>query len=267
MAGQLDGKVAVVTGGGSGIGAATALQFAAEGAAVVVADIRPEPGQETVAAITAAGGRATFVQTDTSKASDNEAMAQTALDTFGRLDILMAAAGVSHGGYTRGEPLKELGSEDRTVLQVPLEDWARVLSINLTGVMLSDRACARRMVDQGEGGAIVNVASMNARLPFWGHSDYCVSKAGVWMLTKCLALELAPNDIRVNAIGPGGVDTPMIAGVLGEMAGQISAGGSVSRAVGRPEEIASTALFLASEASSFVTGQILFAAGTTFTGS
>ena len=269
MPGRLEGKVAVITGGASGIGRACAIRFAEEGANIVVADLDEDRAQETSAAVKALG-RESFVQrTDTSREADCEALADAAVSRFGGIDALVAAAGISHALYVSGQPRDEVaGSRDAALLiNKPAEYWEKVLNVNLTGVMLTNRAIARRMLDSGRGGSIVNIASGAAKIPIVGAVDYCVSKAGVWMLTKGLALELARDGIRVNAIGPGFIETPMTAGARAdeERSRAILAGIPVGR-FGQPEDIANTALFLASDEASYFTGEILFPDGGLFTG-
>jgi NAD(P)-dependent dehydrogenase (short-subunit alcohol dehydrogenase family) len=159
---------------------------------------------------------------------------------------------------------------DRTasyVVNKPVEHWEKVLAVNLTGVMLTNRAVARRMIDRGSGGSIVNIASGAAKIPIPGSADYCVSKAGVWMLTKCLALELAPHGIRVNAIGPGFIETPMTERMREDEAAvqRIISTTPLGR-LGQPLDIANAALFLASDEASFWTGEIVFPDGGLFTG-
>jgi NAD(P)-dependent dehydrogenase (short-subunit alcohol dehydrogenase family) len=269
MAGRLQDRVAVVTGGASGIGRACALRFAEEGAHVLVADLNRERGAEVVREVEARGRKARFVQTDTSQERECEAMADAALETFGRIDVLLAAAGISHALYISGTepqtPRRE--REASLLLNKPTEYWEKVLNVNLTGVMLTDRAVARRMVEAGRGGSIINIASGAAKIPLVGAADYCVSKAGVWMLTKVLALEVAPHNIRVNAIGPGFIETPMTASLRSDEELRMRVIDSVPlKRLGQPEDIANAALFLASDESSFFTGEILFPDGGLFTG-
>jgi NAD(P)-dependent dehydrogenase (short-subunit alcohol dehydrogenase family) len=270
MAGRLEGKVAVITGGASGIGRATAIRFAQEGANVVLADLNPQRAAETAAAVKALGRQAMVVNTDTSSPSENEELAESAINEFGTIDVLVAAAGISHATYVSGDEQQQAANADRTagyLINKPVEYWEKVLAVNLTGVMLTNRSVARRMVDRGIKGSIVNIASGAAKIPLPGAGDYCVSKAGVWMLTKVLAVELASYGIRVNAIGPGYTETPMTAGIQSDEARKraIIAGTPLGR-LGQPEDIANTALFLASDESSFFTGEILFADGGLFTG-
>jgi NAD(P)-dependent dehydrogenase (short-subunit alcohol dehydrogenase family) len=265
----LDGKVAVVTGGASGIGRACAIRFAEEGADVVVADLDESRGAETVAAVSRLGRRSVFQRTDTSQEADCEALADRAVAEFGRIDALLAAAGISHALYVSGEQREGVADsrDGALLLNKPTEYWEKVINVNLTGVMLTNRAIARRMVEAGTGGAIVNIASGAAKIPIVGAADYCVSKAGVWMLTKVLALEVARHNIRVNAIGPGFIETPMTASMRENeaAANSIRSGIPLGR-FGQPEDIANTALFLVSDEASYFTGEIVFPDGGLFTG-
>ena len=266
MAGKLEGKVAVITGGASGIGRATAELYADEGANVVIADL--QDGAEAVAAVRERGREALFVRTDTSDEAACEALAEAAVEAFGGIDVLLAAAGISTWRYLDAEPLhaSQVSVDDSFLLNAPAEAWQKVLDVNLTGVMLSDRAVARRMIAAGNGGAIINVASIMAKVPQVGVGPYCVSKAGVWMLTKVLAMELAYHGIRVNAIGPGFIETPMTAGLSeSEVGGGWAMGLTPMKRMGLPEEVAKTALFLACDDSSFYTGALLHPHGGVFT--
>ncbi len=269
MAGRIQDRVAVITGGASGIGRACALRFAEEGAHVVVADLNEARGFETVAAVKASGRRSFFVRTDTSREADCEALAEAAVGEFGQIDILVAAAGISHALYVSGQGTGEAQADRDAsmLLSKPTEYWEKVMAVNLTGVMMTDRAVARRMVASGRPGSIINIASGAAKIPLPGAADYCVSKAGVWMLTKVLALEVARFQVRVNAIGPGFIETPMTASMRAdeERARNIINSTPLGR-LGLPIDIANTALFLASDESSFFTGEIIFPDGGLFTG-
>jgi NAD(P)-dependent dehydrogenase (short-subunit alcohol dehydrogenase family) len=260
MAGRLEGKVALVTGGASGIGRACAVRFAEEGADVCIGDLNPDRGKETLALVEELGRRAIVVETNTADEQSCEALAQACVDEFGRLDVVLAAAGISHAGYVSGGKSSGIGSAP--LLDKPADDWRRVLEVNLTGVMLTDRAAARRMIALGNGGSIINIASGAAKIAIPGAGEYSVSKAGVWMLTKVLSLELAASKIRVNAIGPGFIDTPMTQAISTSEAflSGLEARTPLSR-IGQPLDIANTALFLASDESSFYTGSILFPDG------
>ena len=265
--GALAGRAAVITGGASGIGAACAIRFAEEGADVLLADLLPDRSADTVAAVEALGRRAVVLGCDTSSEADNEALADRAVAEFGRLDVVVAAAGVSNAEYVSGET-QELGPDRSAsfIANQEIEQWEKVMAVNLTGVMLTDRACARRMIELGNGGAIINIASIMAKFPMAGAANYCVSKAGVWMLTKVLAQELVVDGIRVNAIGPGFIETPMTAAIQGdEPLNQWVLSLTPMKRFGQPREIANTALWLASEESSYVTGEIIHPDGGWFT--
>ena len=241
MAGLVEGKIALVTGGGSGIGRATALTFAREGAKVVVADVVVEGGEETVRLIKAAGGEALFVKADMAKAAEVEAMVQKAAATYGRLDCAHNNAGIE-GATGRTADYRE-------------EDWDRVISINLTGVWFCLKYEIAQMLKQG-GGAIVNTASDAGLLGVPQMPAYVASKHGVVGLTKTAALEYAKAGIRVNAVCPGVIKTPMVDRITGQRAGRaerMAAAEPVGR-MGKPEEIAEAVVWLCSDAASFVTG-------------
>ena len=268
---RFENRVALVTGGASGMGRETSLRLAREGAAVVAAGLPDdERGAETVALIEAEGGRAVYVGADVAREADCEAMAQAALDHFGRLDYCVAAAGILHARYVSGELSAEDQNPDRSgghLTNKPLEFWERVLSVNLTGVMLTNRAVARRLVAQGEGGAIVNISSGAAKIPMRGSAEYSVSKAGVWMLTRCLALELAPHKIRVNTVAPGVIDTPMALAVSSDESRRQQLERTIPLGrLGEAEDIAEASLFLLSAQSDYMTGQIIHPDGGLFVG-
>ncbi|MDP9380393.1 MAG: SDR family oxidoreductase [Chloroflexota bacterium] len=245
MAGQFDGKVALVTGAGGGIGRATALAFAQQGAKVVAADITVEGGEETVRQIKDSGGDATFVGTDVTKAAEVEAMVNKAVDSYGRLDFAHNNAG-TEGALA-------------TTVDYPEDVWNRVLAINLTAVWLGMKYEIPRMLEQG-GGAIVNTASILGLVGFPTTPAYTASKHGVVGLTKVAALENATQGIRVNAVCPGWIETPMVmergvaAGANREVYDQIANMHPVKR-LGKAEEIAQVVVWLCSDAASFVTGQ------------
>lgn len=277
MPGRLEGKVAVVTGGGNGIGRASVLRFAEEGAAVVVADLLEGPGAETVAQVEAAGGRATFIRVEASSREDNHAMADLALSAYGGLDVLLTAAGISHGEYRSGDMENELkrvteGLEladkpGRAFVELELDNWQRVLDVNLTGTLIAMQACAGRMIDAGTRGSIITIASIAAKNPDAGPVAYTVSKAGVWMLTKKSARELGPAGIRVNSIGPGFIATNMtqVLSMLPEDRRANLFGNIPMGRVGEAREVANVALFLASDEASYVTGTIMHPDGGFFT--
>ena len=244
MAGQLEGKVSLITGGGSGIGKASALAFAREGSKVVVADVNVDGGDETVRLIQDTGGEATFVRADVSNASDVSAMVDHAVQTYNRLDCAFNNAGVS-GGPGRIHEYTE-------------DDWSRVLDINLTGVWLCLKYEIIQMLNQG-GGAIVNTASVLGLVGGSRSPAYGATKHGVVGLTKTAAVDYAQSGIRVNAVCPGYIRTPMIEqGILLDPGGEERV---VSRhpmhRLGTPEEVAETVVWLCSDAASFVTGHAM----------
>jgi NAD(P)-dependent dehydrogenase (short-subunit alcohol dehydrogenase family) len=263
MSGRLEGKVAVVTGGANGIGAACCTRFAEEGADVVVADV--QDAGATLAAVGALGRRAVFRHLDATDPDGNDALMRAAVAELGGLDIVVTAAGISHRGYRSGDvanDLARLGGRQadaaRAFADFPLDEWRAVLDVNLTGTLLAVQAAARRMLDLGRGGSIITIASIAAKHPEAGPVAYGVSKAGVWMVTKQAAQALGPAGIRVNAIGPGWTDTNMLA-VMKAVPGAVDAivDRLPLRRLGRPEEVANVAVFLASDESSYVTGEIL----------
>ena len=257
-------RVALITGGGSGIGRATALRFAAEGATVCCADINLENAAQVVHEVESGGGKALAIEVDTSDEAACEAMVARCVEAFGDVDVLLAAAGISsalpRGSQPIGQPI--------SLLDYPTEAYRRVIDINFYGVLYSDRAVARWLRAERRQGSLINIASVAARLPLQGAGGaYSVSKAAVWMLTKTLAVELAPLGIRVNAIGPGYIDTPMTAPIQeSEAMVQMLLSRIPMGRMGRPEEIAATALFLASDESSYFTGELLHPAGGLFHG-
>lgn len=267
--GRLAGKVALVTGGSSGIGRACALRFAEEGADIVVADRDAARGADSVEEIRAAvNGRAIFVEVDVASEESVEAMADRAVAEFGRIDTAVAAAGISSAGYVSGVAQeRDADDESGQLVNLKLSDWQRVLDVNLTGVMLTDRAIARRMIAGGAPGTLVNLASSAARISLPGAADYCVSKAGVAMLTQVLAMELIPHNIRVNAIGPGFVETPMTAALSADPEGQeMMMSMTPMGRLGTVREMANTALYLACDESSYTTGATLYPNGGMFVG-
>ena len=190
---RLEGKVAVITGGGNGLGRATACRFAREGAKVVVADIVDDLGQETVQLVTEEGGAASFVHCDAVSTSDNHAMAAHALDTYGAIDVLVTAAGVSHAGYKSGDQeasvkwfakrVDYFENPANELLDLDLDDFRQVMAINLDGTLLSTQGCVPAMIESGSGGAIVTIASIAAKHPDAGPIPYVCSKSAVWMLS------------------------------------------------------------------------------------
>lgn len=277
MAGRLEGKVAVVTGGGNGLGRASAVRFAEEGAKVVVADVLEAPARETIALIEAAGSEGLYSPLDAASRADNEAMVAAAVQRFGHVDVLLTAAGVSHGGYRSGdidasrkrmlERVDNAATPWVPFLELSVEELNAVLEVNLTGTLLAVQAVAAHLVEAQRPGSIITIASIMAKSDT-GPVPYNVSKAGVWMLTKIAARVLAPRQIRVNAIGPGYIATNMTAALPelpAEMLTPFMAAIPMGR-MGQPIEIANTALFLASDESSYFTGELLHPDGGFFTG-
>jgi NAD(P)-dependent dehydrogenase (short-subunit alcohol dehydrogenase family) len=245
---RMDGKVAIVTGAGSGIGRATALAFAQAGAAVVVADHSVATGNDTVACIHAAGAEAVFVRTDVSQAADVAAMVAEARAAYGRLDYAFNNAGIA-------------GAQAQTP-DCSDANWDRVIGVNLTGVFLCMKHEIPAMLKYG-GGAIVNCSSIAGLGGFPGIPAYVASKHGVIGLTKTAALEYAIKGIRVNAVCPGVIRTPMVEEYTGgdkAAEEQMVAMEPMGR-MGEPEEIASAVLYLCSGAASFVTGHAMVVDG------
>jgi NAD(P)-dependent dehydrogenase (short-subunit alcohol dehydrogenase family) len=257
--GRLQDRVAIITGGASGIGQATAVRFAEEGAHVVIADLPAQSAgaEETMARVRALGRRAQAVAIDVTQEEQVGEMAEAAMAAFGRIDVLVAATGIEQDPQHPGLV---------PVLELPTAAWQRLLDVNLTGVMFCNRIVARRMIAGGIRGSIINLASGAARRTRPGLVTYSITKAGVWMLTRGLALELAPYGIRVNAIGPGTVVSPMTQRIYGSPSGVEERGRGIPLGrAGQPLDIANTALFLASDESSFYTGSILHPDGGSLT--
>ena len=237
---SLTGRVALVTGAASGIGRASALLYARAYARVVVADTDEVRGRETVGLIEQAGGDAMFVQTDVSRAADCEALVQRTLAQYGRLDYACNNAGI--------------GGEQNLTADYSLEGWGKVIGINLSGVFYCMKYELPALRASG-GGAIVNMASILGQVSFAAAPAYVAAKHGVVGLTKNAAVEYAPAGIRVNAVGPAFIKTPMIAGLESspEMLSRLVALHPIGR-LGTPEEVAELVIWLSSERASFVTG-------------
>lgn len=244
MAAELEGKVGLVTGGTSGIGRETAVLFAKAGAKVVVAGRREQEGQETIELIRTAGADGLFVKTDVSKASEVDALIQKTGEKFGHLDIAFNNAGVE-GAWA-------------PIARQSEEDFDRTISINLKGVWLCLKYEIRQMLMQGTGGTIVNMASVLGLVGSAGVSAYSASKHGVIGLTKTAALENAKKGIRVNAVCPGFVETPMSDRTLRVPAvhQHVLSGYPIGR-FGTPQEIAEAVVWMCSDRASFMTGQSL----------
>jgi NAD(P)-dependent dehydrogenase (short-subunit alcohol dehydrogenase family) len=245
---RLAEKVAIVTGAAQGIGLACAQAFAREGAKVLLADVNEDAGRRETLKLRSDGRSASFVACDVSRKAQVDAAVGAALQEFGRLDVMVANAGIVHAAE---------------FLDLEEKDFDRVLAVNLKGIFLAGQSAARAMVKQGSGGAIINMSSVNAVLAIPNQVPYVVSKGGINQLTKVMALALAPHRIRVNAIGPGTILTELArTAVLGnrEAERKILSRTPMGR-MGEPDEVARVAVFLASDDASYVTGQTVYADG------
>jgi NAD(P)-dependent dehydrogenase (short-subunit alcohol dehydrogenase family) len=236
---SLEGKVAVVTGGGRGIGRAIAERFAEEGARVAIAELRAE-GEQVAGELRAAGHDAAAVPTDVSEPDDVGRMVDVVVERFGRVDVLVNNAAVSLG---------------ESFLETSLATWQRTLAVNLTGAFICGQAVARTMVARGGGGRILNMASVNSVAAEKGAASYVAAKGGLALLTRAMAVDLAPYGILVNAIAPGPIRTEASAPIFDQERYRrgIEHGVPLARA-GSPAEVAAVAAFLASDDASFVNG-------------
>jgi glucose 1-dehydrogenase len=248
---SFSGKTVIVTGAAQGIGRAIATRFAAEDAGVIVADVDETGGQATVEAIRGAGRNARFVRCDVGASEAVNALMADVVRTEGRLDVLVNNAAV-------------LDSAD--FLDLSEADFDRVIRVNLKGAFLMGQAAARQMVAQvktgGAPGAIINLSSVNAVFALPDHAAYSISKGGISQLTKAMAIALAPHGVRVNAIGPGSINTAMLEKVMTDASARqrILSRTPMGR-LGQPEEMANVAVFLASDQASYITGQTIYADG------
>lgn len=241
-------KIAIVTGAAQGLGAACALAFAEEGAAVVLADLNGELCESTAANIAGSTGRATLaIQADVSDPVQAVGIVERALQRFGRVEVLLSNAGILATG---------------DILNVKLEDFDRVLAVNLRGTFLVGQAAARAMVSERVAGAIVNMSSINAVVATASQLSYAVSKGGIAQLTKAMAMGLVSHGIRVNAIGPGTIDTEIIRPLMqDEAARRMILSRTPMGRLGTTAEIAKVAVFLASDDASYLTGQTIYPDG------
>lgn len=236
---MLENKVAIVTGGSSGIGKAIAILFAQNGASVVVSDIDEEGGNKVVESIRKSGGKSIFVKADTSLPEENEKLVQETVRQFGNLHIAVNNAGI-------GGPIAPVG-------EYPIDGWDKVVSINLSGVFYGMRYQIPEMIKAGQG-SIINMASILAKVGTKGSAAYVAAKHGVLGLTETAALEYAGQHIRVNAIGPGYIITPLVEKALDEETRKALVSLHPMGRLGEAAEVAELALWLASDKASFVTG-------------
>lgn len=242
---QLDGKTAIVTGGAQGIGAAIAREFVTEGASVVIADVQDQRGELLAGEL---GERCRYSHCDVGSSEDVACLVQQACDWFGAIDVTVSNAGIN---------------QNAEILDISEADFDKVLRVNLKGGFLIGQASARKMVAQGRKGVIINMSSINAVVCSPHIVPYAVSKGGLNQLTAVMALGLAKHGIRVNGIGPGSIETELLAQIVNTDPAALK--NILSRTpmgrLGRAEEIAKIAVFLASDASSYMTGQTIYADG------
>ena len=248
MTEELQGKVAIVTGGNTGIGKAVVLALAAQGASVVIDYVsNPQATEDLERKIADLGEAATAVEADVSKIDDLQRMVDTALSAYGRLDIMVNNAGI----------------ETRTsILDTTEDQYEKVLSINLKSAFFGTQLAAKQMIAQGEGGRIINMTSVHEDWPMPGNTPYCLSKGGMRMLTRTAGLELAPHNICVVGVGPGAVDTPINAQTVADPKALALLNKSIPLGrLAEPEEIASVVAFLAGPGASYIAATTIFADG------
>jgi glucose 1-dehydrogenase len=245
---KLQNKVAIITGSATGIGQGIAVRFASEGAAVVVDYVgKPGAADQTLNLIKQAGGKAIAVESDISNPAAVQQLIDTTVKTFGKLDIFVNNAGIEFK-----HPFTEF----------PVEQFQKIIAVNLIGPFLCSQAAARQMIKQGGGGRIINISSVHEDLPMPTNAPYCATKGGLRMLTRTIAVELAPHQITVNNIGPGAIFTPIDADVEAnpELEKALMAEIPLGR-WGKPQDIAAMAAFLASDEGAYCTGSTFFVDG------
>jgi NAD(P)-dependent dehydrogenase (short-subunit alcohol dehydrogenase family) len=246
---RLTNRVAVVTGGAGGIGRAVAEALAAEGASVAIADRSAEGAQEVANAINAAGGAATWASVDVSARSDVERLVEQVTEVFGVPDIAFCSAGITTAG---GEP---------GLLALTDDEWHRVFEVNVTGTFLTSQAIARALIQAERPGSIITVSSVGGQRPMFGVPAYHTTKAAVAGLTRAFAVNLAHHGIRVNAIAPGYISTPMLQAHLDESRERTMVSRVPMGRLGEPSDLVGAVVFLASDESSYITGQVLYIDG------
>jgi 3-oxoacyl-[acyl-carrier protein] reductase len=241
---RLAEKVAIVTGGGSGVGRETVLRFISEGAKVMIADVDYIAGEETLAMVEARGGDALFQQVEVSRRQSVEDMVNSAINVFGKVDILINNAGATN---------------DKMLGAMTTKDWYSVVDVNLTGILFCTQAVLPHMIEQG-GGRIVNASSIAGVYGNIGQTNYAATKAGVIGMTKTWAKELGGNNINVNAVAPGVIETKMLSSLPEEVSKKMAEMIPLQR-LGKPEDVANAYLFLASDEASFINGTVLHVDG------
>ncbi len=248
MGGKLEGKVAIATGGNTGIGKAVVLALAAEGAKVVIDYVADEQAEEELERqIAGLGEAAVGVEADVSKVEDLRRMVDTAVSSYGRLDVMVNNAGIE----TRS-----------SVLDSTEEQFDKVMAVNLKSAFFGTQLAAKQMINQGSGGRIINMTSVHEDWPMPGNTPYCLSKGGMRMLTRTAGVELAPHGILVVGVGPGAVATPINTQTMNDPAALAKLDGAIPLGrMAQPEEIASVVAFLASDGASYLTATTIFADG------
>ncbi len=248
MAGELEGKVAIVTGGNTGIGKAVVLALAAQGAKVVIDYVADEQAEEELERqIAGLGEAAVGVEADVSKVEDLQRMVDTAVSSYGRLDVMVNNAGIE----TRS-----------SVLDSTEEQFDKVMAVNLKSAFFGTQLAAKQMITQGSGGRIINMTSVHEDWPMPGNTPYCLSKGGMRMLTRTAGVELAPHGVLVVGVGPGAVATPLNTQTMNDPAALAKLDGAIPLGrMAQPEEIASVVAFLASDGASYLTATTIFADG------